>query len=167
MQFPTTVDGTRGFRFQNVLVPHDFTAASDCAAACAADLARAAGGVVHLLHVLPAPAGSLVVDATPLVWAAASLLDARDTAARRLEALGDGLASPAEVHVAVGAAAAQICETAEHVRAGLIVMALHTPRARAGGIAATTLDRARCPVLVVGVAAHRSSAEFPASPDFH
>jgi nucleotide-binding universal stress UspA family protein len=153
-----------GLRFHTILVPHDFTPESDLALARAGELAAATQGVVHLLHVLPYPAGTSFVDPTPLVWADRALLDERRAVSARLIALGDRLEAPVEPHVAIGTPAAQICETAEHVGADLIVMGTRTRRGAAalfhGSIAARTVRRATCPVLTV-----RASGGDPESPE--
>jgi nucleotide-binding universal stress UspA family protein len=144
----------KGLQFRTVLVPHDFTHESDLALERAGELAALSAGVVHLLHVLPYPPGTAIADATPLVWADRSLLDARQAAAARLLALGDRLPEvPVEAHVTIGTPAAQICETALLIGADLIVMGSHSRRGMAsllqGSIAARTVRRASCPVFTV------------------
>jgi nucleotide-binding universal stress UspA family protein len=153
MRTTTQSSVPKGLQFRTILVPHDFTVESDVALRRAAELAGMSDGVVHLLHVLPYPAGTALVDSTPIVWADRSLLDARRSAGARLLALGDGVEAPVEAHVAIGTPAAQICETAEHIGADLIVMGTHARRGAAalfqGSVAARTVRRAVCPVLAL------------------
>jgi nucleotide-binding universal stress UspA family protein len=154
-----------GLRFQTILVPHDFTPESDLALERAGELAAATHGVVHLLHVLPYPAGTSFADPTPLVWADRALLDEKRAVSARLIALGDRVEAPVEPHVAVGTPAAQICETAEHIGADLIVMGTRARRGVVslfqGSIAARTVRRATCPVLTVRCCGEDASAEAP------
>jgi nucleotide-binding universal stress UspA family protein len=157
----------KGFQFQTILVPHDFTSESDLALERAAELAAASSGVVHLLHVLPYPAGTAFVDPTPTVWADRSLLDAKRAVSARLLALGERVAAPVEAHVAIGTPAAQICETAEHIGADLIVMGTHPRRGVSlfqGSIAARTVRRATCPVFTLRCAASPSESGSPPAP---
>lgn len=140
--------------FRTILVPHDLTAESDLALERAGELASLSSGVVHLLHVLPVPPGSAIAVATPLFWADRKLLEEKEAVAARLLALGDRLVdTPVEVHVTIGAPAAQICETADFVHADLIVMWSDAHRGLAsllkGSIAARIVRRARCPVFTV------------------
>ena len=140
--------------FRTILVPHDLTPESDLALARAGELASLSNGVVHLLHVLPYPPGSAIADSTPFVWAERTLLDEKEAVVAKLLAVGDRVvASPVEVHVTLGTPAAQICETAEHIRADLIVMWSEARRGLGsllqGSIAARTVRRALCPVFTV------------------
>lgn len=141
------------FRFNAILVPHDFTPESDVALERAAELAAAGNGVVHLLHVLAYPVGTSFVDPTPLVWADRALLDAKESANAKLLTLGNHVDAPVETHVAIGTPAAQICETAEHLGADLIVMSTHGRRGVAalfqGSVAARTVRRACCLVFTL------------------
>lgn len=142
-----------GLQFRTILVPHDFTPESDEALERAADLALASAGAVHLLHVLPYPTDTLLAHRTPFIWADAALLDTRAAVTARLLALGARSRVPVEAHVTIGTPAAQICETAEHIGADLIVMGTHVRRGLGGrfqgSIAARTVRRARCPVLAL------------------
>jgi nucleotide-binding universal stress UspA family protein len=164
-----TTELPEGLRFHTILDPHDFTPESDVALERAGELASRSAGVVHLLHVLPYPAGTSFVDPTPAVWADRSLLDAKRSVGARLLALGDRVDAPVEAHVTIGTPAAQICETAEHIGADLIVMSTHARRGVAslfqGSIAARTVRRASCPVFTLRCsAAHDSPPSGTAKP---
>jgi nucleotide-binding universal stress UspA family protein len=141
---------------RRILVPTDFSPASDLAVDYAVGMAGRSGGAVEVLH---------VVDVTSLATALAQALgtdrpDLRDRligeAERRLAEVRAKCASSqvsASSHVLTGQAARAIAERAFNSGADLIVMGTHGRSGVAhlvlGSVAERVLRIAPCPVLVV------------------
>jgi universal stress protein A len=141
---------------RRILVPTDFSPASDLAVDYAVGMARRYGGTVEVLH---------IVDETSLATALSQVLgtdwpDLRDRLIREAErqlaevrakcALAQVSASS---HVLTGQAARAIAERAINSGADLIVMGTHGRSGVAhlvlGSVAERVLRIAPCPVLVV------------------
>jgi universal stress protein A len=144
-------------RISRILVPTDFSTASELALDYATSLALQFGASVHLLHVVEDP---FVAGAwTPELYIAsistvrASLID---DAAARLASLHpaferNGLKVTSEVMV--GSPGPAIRDVAERQRADLVVMGTHGRSGMAhlllGSVAEKVIRQASCPVLTV------------------
>jgi universal stress protein A len=137
--------------FTTIIVPTDFSYASDAALGYARMLAARFGASLHLLHVVDEPGSwSEVYAAIP---------DIRDRlsadAARRLEAMAACLppALQATSAVVCGAPVPTIVKVAESQGADLIVMGTHGRRGMGhvllGSVAERVVRLAPCPVLTV------------------
>ena len=137
--------------FTTIIVPTDFSYASDAALGYARMLAARFGASLHLLHVVDEPGSwSEVYAAIP---------DIRDRlsadAGRRLEALAACIPPPLQVTSAVicGAPVPTIVKVAESTGADLIVMGTHGRRGMGhlllGSVAERVVRLAPCPVLTV------------------
>ena len=134
----------------HILVPIDFSDASERALAWAADLARTTGGSVHLLHVVPlVPAAAPVVTA----WVMPSATDLRELEGtmQRLAAKYD---SSAVAHAVVAEdVAAEVVRASREGGTSLIVMATHgrggVKRAVLGSVADYVARHADVPVVTV------------------
>ena len=137
--------------FTTIIVPTDFSRASDAALGYARMLAARFGASLHLLHVVDEPGSwSEVYAAIP---------DIRDRlsadAARRLEAMASCLPPPVRASSAVvcGAPVPSIVKEAETRGADLIVMGTHGRRGMGhlllGSVAERVVRLAPCPVLTV------------------
>lgn len=138
---------------EKIVVPIDFTEASERAARYACALARRVGASLHLIHVLEAPAfGSRLFEA----HAAERRERLYQSARLRLGALVARLGTdpcPIATEVRYGTPADSIGEAARHYGASLVVMATHGRRGlahlMAGSVAERVMRTAACPVLVV------------------
>lgn len=137
--------------FTTIMVPTDFSYASDAALGYARMLAARFGASLHLLHVVDEPGSwSEVYAAIP---------DIRDRlradAGRRLEAIAACLPPPLQATsaVACGAPVPTIVKIAEAKGADLIVMGTHGRRGVGhlllGSVAERVVRLAPCPVLTV------------------
>lgn len=139
--------------YKKILVPLDRSTGAEAALPVAADLAKADGGVIRLLHVGPIPA-AVVVEGRVIAYAdqesdrlqQAVLWYLRE-AARHL----DGL--PLEYAVRFGEPAEEILEEARESGADLIAMATHgrsgVARLMLGSVAEAVLRRSEVPVVLV------------------
>lgn len=132
-----------------VIVPIDFSPASEAAVAVAAELAGEASQV-HLLHVL------VPLDhASPgVVWGGVSDEQREATVRKRLQAVAAAQgASAAPIAVRIGNAGMEICEYADEIGAALIVIPSHgyhgVQRVLLGSVAERVLRHASCPTLVL------------------
>lgn len=143
--------------FSRILVPTDFSPASDAAVHYARALAETFGATLRLLHVLEDPAAStaFVADGYGVDTAdirEALFADARERLARALP-----LTERARFHVTsealVGMPAATIVDYAAAAGANLIVMGTHGRTGLAhllmGSVAEHVVRTAPCPVLTV------------------
>lgn len=137
--------------FTTIMVPTDFSYASDAALGYARMLAARFGASLHLLHVVDEPGSwSEVYAALPEIQLRLSA-----DAARRLEAMAACL--PQELHatsaVVCGAPVPSIVKTAEARGVDLIVMGTHGRRGMGhlllGSVAERVVRLAPCPVLTV------------------
>jgi nucleotide-binding universal stress UspA family protein len=132
-----------------VVVATDLTEAGDHALAQAVGL-TAAGGTVHLVHVLPpAPSDAAGRAAREQAWYALSRAHAGGAAPDRPSSI--------ERHVLEGAPADQVLALSRRVGADLIVLATRSRtavgRALLGSVAQSVGQRAEVPVLLVPLAA--------------
>jgi nucleotide-binding universal stress UspA family protein len=141
---------------KTILVPLDFSDATDAVLGAAGDLARTLGARVVLTHVLRPE--RIVNEYTPLLEGLAA--DAERKAMQDLadcrEALRrDGL--EVESSCPYGLPGPRICEEAGRVAADMVVVGSHGHGVWydlvIGGTASYLLKRAPCPVLIVPVAA--------------
>lgn len=146
--------------FTRILVPLDFSAASDEALRVAAGLAARSHAALHLMHVLPT--SGLGLPAVPVLFMAQQLEDAiRDalaaleTARTRARELGVADVATAVVH---GTAATEIVAAARRLACDLVVVGSQGRTGLAGifvgSVADAVVHRAPCSVLMVRVAAH-------------
>lgn len=148
-----------------LLVPIDFSAATETVLDAATATARALGAGVVLVHVIE-PLVALD-ESSPVVEdeavAAESAVEGKlDELRRRYSALG----IPASTRLLYGTAPHQVTEAALRLRPDLIVIGSHGHGAvynlLAGGVTAQVLRHAPCPVLVIPVGAH-AAAPAPAA----
>lgn len=137
--------------FTTILVPTDFSHASDAALGYARMLAARFGASLHLLHVVDEPGSwSEVYAALPEIQLRFSA-----DAAKRLEAMAACLQPPVHATSAVvcGAPVPSIVKVAESTDADLIVMGTHGRRGMGhlllGSVAERVVRLAPCPVLTV------------------
>lgn len=147
--------------FTTIIVPTDFSYASDAALGYARLLAARFGASLHLLHVVDeAGSWSEVYAAIPDIQDRLSL-----DAARRLEAMAACLPPPLQATSAVvcGAPVSTIVKEAESKGADLIVMGTHGRRGVGhlllGSVAERVVRLAPCPVLTVREAFANATVE--------
>lgn len=140
--------------FRCVLVPVDFSEHSSAALELAIELARAAGGTIHLLHAYELPLGT--IPPYGISVPESLLAQVRDAAARRLEKAAHKVAAAGgscETHVVHGAATEVVLDAARELGANLVVMGTRgltgLKHVLLGSVAERTLRQAPCPVLVV------------------
>ena len=139
--------------YKKILVPLDQRFATEAALKVAADLARANGSAIRLLHVAPRPA-AVMVDGRMIAYADQESERLRYEAEVYLrEAARWVTGVPVEYAVRFGDPAAEIIEEARESGANLIAMATHgrTGMARLllGSVAEAVLRRSEVPVLLV------------------
>jgi nucleotide-binding universal stress UspA family protein len=141
---------------KRMLVPTDFSPASDMAFAYAIDMAGRQGGSVHLLHVIDDtsfatayPDGFYVELPGLRAQVIGEATDRLDAMAEKCRAAG----VTATVEVAVGGPARVIAQTATSRGSDLVVMATHGRSGFAhlvlGSVAERVVRTAPCPVLTV------------------
>jgi nucleotide-binding universal stress UspA family protein len=142
-------------RFERILVPTDFSPASDAALEYARTLAQQFGSALNLVHVFEDPftSGAFVGDGTVMMP-----LDLRETL---LDSARAQLAERHAAHLAtipkastdllIGTGAKSIVEHAQKTHADLIVMGTHgrtgLPHLLLGSVAERVVRTATCPVL--------------------
>ena len=141
-------------QFRTILVPTDFSQASEHALAHAQALARSFGGSLHLLHVVPDPvlasawSEAYAYDLTTLGERLRA--EAQQQLAERAGAIGD---VPVTTEALVGSPAALIALTAAERGVDLIVMGTHGRGGLThffmGSVAERIVRSAPCPVLTV------------------
>ena len=143
--------------FQTILMPTDFSPASDLALEYAVFLARQTGGAIHLMYVVAFPIDVTSWPATYWVELGAVRDQLRRDAERELAARATSI-SGTEVTTEVidGSPAQTIVDSAAARGCHLIVMGTHGrggwSRLFLGSVAASVLRTARCPVLTVSPA---------------
>jgi len=160
MVLPTAGSEPRPPTLQQIILPLDGTPDSEVALPLAEQLARATGGTMHLVLVVPtvgslSGAMSSIARFSPKVTA--ELLEsAGNDAAIYLEALASRLRAagiPVETSIARDDPATAILDLAKHVHADLIVMASHGRAgmggAWAGSVSNKVLARAPGPFLLI------------------
>jgi nucleotide-binding universal stress UspA family protein len=139
---------------KTILVPHDFGTGSDHALAYAAELAKALGAELVVMHayeipVIGFPDGALV--ATPEL--ASRVLEGANVGLKKAIDAFATLGVPMRGLVKQGPTWQTIIETATELAAGMIVMGTHgrhgLPRALLGSVAEKVVRSAHCPVLTV------------------
>jgi nucleotide-binding universal stress UspA family protein len=141
-------------RPQRILVPTDFSGASNAAKVYATALADVFGATLHALHVIP--------DPLTLGWGidAAHLPQLLDRTQRQVQERLDILLTPeerakcrAQFAVSVGSPATRIVEYAIKHDVDLIVMGTHgrgaVERMWVGSVTEGVLQRAQCPVVSI------------------
>jgi len=158
-------------RFTHILVPTDFSPASDAALACAKDLALRFNSRLTLLHAVNDPLATGVW--TPDVYVPTTP-EIRDgflrTTKERLEAM---LTTEERARFAVtfeariGVPAAVIEDFAIEQKIDLIVMGTHGRRGLShmllGSVAERLVRHAQCPVLTTHAESHPETASEPAA----
>lgn len=157
--------------FQRILVPIDFSPASEVAVSCALSLADRYVGSVRLLHawaefVPPQPDLMFWANRHPITHD-----QMHEEAERWMRDFvrSQGLAERKNVSSAVieGVADAIILATAEEMAADLVVMGTHgrtgIPRLLIGSVAEKVVRQATCPVLTVRAPASAAPAESVAA----
>ena len=148
-------------RFERILVPTDFSPASDAALEYARTLARQFGSALNLMHVFEDPftSGAFVGDGTvmmPMDLRDALLESARAQLAERHAAHAATLPT-ASTDLLIGTGARSIVEHAQKTHADLIVMGTHgrtgLPHLLLGSVAERVVRTATCPVLTTREAA--------------
>lgn len=139
---------------RTILVPVDFSHASDHALARAIELATHFGAVVHLLHAVHFPAEAALPDIAALTKDLEGR--ARDAAARKLEKASHRVTSAGldvRTHLERRPPFEAIVATARSISADLIVMGTHGWSGLAhlalGSVAERTIRMAPCPVMTV------------------
>jgi universal stress protein A len=141
-------------KFERILVAVDFSEESQCALACAAELAAKFDASLTLVHVVEPHFGPPDADVPPLTGADS---DAEEFAEAKLDlsALGEQMLGPCrvvETVVRAGLAFFEITEAAKALGADLIVVGTHgytgIKRALLGSTAEKVVRHAPCPVLV-------------------
>lgn len=139
----------RWFQEKTMVVPFDFCDLSEEAVQLALQLAPEATSV-HIVHVIP----PLVVTEPGVIWGTiddrSRVEHAKEAMAKRLDPLGAGNCT---VEVRIGDPGTEVCEYAEEVGAGLILVGSHgrtgLSRVFLGSVAERVTRHAHCPVLVV------------------
>lgn len=160
--------------FQRILCPIDFDANSMEALQTAAEVARLAGGIVFVLHVLPSIASTTTPGLVDACLAEEQAVRERLTEIARTRL--DGLKF--EILTRTGDSAIGIVHAEEELNADLVVIATHagrnTPRPFPGSIAERVIRESICPVMTVrpspsgdadAVGSHMTASSLTASPD--
>lgn len=146
--------------FQTILVPTDFSDDAEAALQVAAELAKATGGRIHLLHVYHFPAYVSATPEIPYNFPAEVYDDIRQLAAARVQKLeermqADGVSARSEI--VEGPPSERIVACAEREKADLIVMGTRgltgLKHVFLGSVAERTLRHATCPVMTVKASA--------------
>jgi nucleotide-binding universal stress UspA family protein len=132
-----------------IIVPTDFSTASEAALSFASELARSRGAKLLIVHVLEAP---LARRDTDIFYADFGADDKfLETMLKKLQPTDSNV--PYEHRLMTGEPVQTIVDLARDERADLIVMGSHGHRALCrmtlGSVATTVVRRAECPVLVV------------------
>jgi nucleotide-binding universal stress UspA family protein len=143
--------------FSRILVPTDFSPASDAAVHYARALAETFGATLHLLHVLEDPAASTAFVADGYAVDTPDIREALRTQARERLARALPLTDRSRFHVTsevlVGMPAPTIVDYAAATGTSLIVMGTHGRTGLAhllmGSVAEHVVRTAFCPVLTV------------------
>jgi universal stress protein A len=138
-----------------ILVPTDFSAASDAALTYARSLARQFGASINLVHVFEDPLASGVFLGDGTVTMPLDLRESLERAAREQLAIRHGqhvgMLPLSSSDLLTGPTAKRIVEHAEETRADLIVMATHgrggLSHLLLGSVAEKVVRTAKCPVL--------------------
>ncbi|MGE0824859.1 MAG: universal stress protein [Candidatus Binatia bacterium] len=142
--------------WQTIVVPIDFSPASDSAFVYALKLAAMSGATVHACHVVPIPH---VLDAMyergfdPPETLKRIERKARQHIKTLFEANNQDSTVPLRIHFSEGQAAAGVLEWATKLKPDLIVIGTHgrtgTKRFLMGSVAEAVVRRAPCPVVTI------------------
>jgi len=145
--------------FKKILVPTDFSSASDAAFRYAREIAARFGASVHLLHVIEEPMVAGALGTEVFLPDAQIHEQLRVDAERQIE---ERLPAPLRARlkgtteIALGPTASTIVNVAEDCGADLIVLGSHGRTGMAhlllGSVAETVVRKAPCPVLTVRTA---------------
>ncbi len=160
-------------RFQEILLPTDFSPLAALAAQYARSLAETYGGVVHVLHVATAAAPAPPLPgATGTAPQPAPLPEAASARQRMAEFVDEAFdTGDVAVHtlVELGTPAERICAYAKTHAVDAIVIGTHgtgvLTRLAVGSVSKSVVEGAPCPVLMVPApdAACRDSESAPSS----
>ena len=139
--------------YKKILVPLDRNAGAEAALPVAADLAKADGTVIRLLHVAPTPS-AIVAEGRVIAYADQESARLQHIATVCLREAARQLAGlPVEYAVRFGEPAEEILEEAREFGADLVVMATHgrsgVARLMLGSVAEAVLRRSEIPVVLV------------------
>jgi nucleotide-binding universal stress UspA family protein len=141
-------------RFRSILVPTDFSEHAEAAFDRALALAKAASGVVHLLHAYEIPLGTIPPYGVAIPESV--LAGVRDAAARRLEKAGaraEAAGVRCERHLMQSSPSIAIAESARTLGADLVVMGTRgntgLKHVLLGSVAERTVRTSPCPVLTL------------------
>jgi nucleotide-binding universal stress UspA family protein len=142
--------------FRKILVPTDFSAASDAAFRYAGEIAARFGGSIHMLHVIEEPIVTGALGTEVFLPDAQVHEQLRTDAERQID---ERLPAPlrarlkASSDIALGPTAGTIVSVAEEYGADLIVLGSHGRTGMAhlllGSVAESVVRKAPCPVLTV------------------
>jgi nucleotide-binding universal stress UspA family protein len=140
-------------KVSRILVPTDFSAASDQAAEFAKDLAIRHKAEIILVHVV-LPAGSPDLIYGSLLWDQQKVIRSARTALQQWQSeVGLGRMKKLRRAICVGVPHTEIVETARSTKCDLIVIPTHgrtgLKHYLLGGTAERVVRHAHCPVLVV------------------
>jgi universal stress protein A len=148
-------------RFQRILIPVDFSERSRAAFRYAAQLARATGAQLDLLHVVPSPTRvRAAVDAylgRPIPHTPESVIAEARAELEWFVRTVDAAGLEVQLHVLAGDPASMICEQATEQPDDLIVLGTHGRMGLAevvmgqqlGAIAKSIMSCAPCPVVTL------------------
>lgn len=143
-----------GVKLETIVVGVDFSEPSERAFETACGLAERLHARVHLVHAFHVPVQGPFPEL--ILFPPDSLVSYREAATRSLETLLDKLRSAGvegHLHLAPGAPASVIDETARAIGADLVVVGTRgrsgLPHALLGSVAERVLRGAPCPVLTV------------------
>lgn len=146
---------------KTLLVPIDFSAATETVLDAATATARALGARVVLVHVIE-PLVALDESSEMIEDEVVATERAVEGKLDELRCRCTALGLPASARLLYGTAPHQVTEEALRLRPDLIVIGSHGHGAiyslLAGGVTAQVLRHAPCPVLVIPVGAHAAAA---------
>jgi nucleotide-binding universal stress UspA family protein len=149
-----------GLQLQRILVPVDFSKGSAHALRYGERVAKAFGGQITILNVIPLNEGLLRLGANQL-----KLLDEQMQENQRRHLVSfvrsSGVAAPSDCMVRIGNPTEEIFAAARDMEAGLIVIATRgltgMKRALLGSTAEAVVRRARCAVWIVPIARQKKT----------
>lgn len=143
---------------KTILVPVDFSSATDAVVTAAVDLARALRGRIVLLSVIQPPVITSEL-ASPLIGRSRATMEAQRSAEKQLAALEKRITEDwlvTETVCLVGIPVTLIIEQAKHFSADYIVIGTHGHGAiyelLVGSTTHGVLLRAKCPIVIVPAA---------------
>jgi nucleotide-binding universal stress UspA family protein len=139
---------------KKILVATDGSAGAETAARRAAEMARALGSELHVVHVIPVtqPYHLVSDDAEGPSLYEEDSLRARELLERQVNSIETSGAGVAEAHVRTGEPDAEIVSLGEELDVDLIVVGsrgLSSLRRPIGSVSSSIVAHAHCPVLVI------------------